>query len=125
MVYRYIYVTLSLILIFCVLFFSWLPYPSFRELSFLPNWLVKWTDEYGNLRTAIPFVPLSIFLRATTSKSYCFCTCLSLAIIAETGQLLLPLRNFDIVDIGYASMGSLIGLCILFMLNILKISTKR
>jgi glycopeptide antibiotics resistance protein len=116
-----------MLLVFSVLFFSWLPHPSFRELSFFPNWLVKWTDEYGNLRTAVPFVPLSIFLKTTIRKSYCFCfcTCVCLAMIAEIGQLLLPLRNFDVMDVGYASMGSLIGLCILFILNVLKNFIKQ
>lgn len=125
MVYRYGYILCCMLLVFSVLFFSWLPHPSFRELSFFSNWLVEWTDKYGNLRTAVPFVPLSFFLKTTIRKSYCFCTCLCLAMIVETGQLLLPLRNFDVEDVGYASLGSLIGLCILFMLNVLKNFIKR
>ncbi|MDH4460399.1 MAG: VanZ family protein [Flectobacillus sp.] len=109
---RKLYIIGVLALAFSVLFFSWLPHPSFRELSFFPNWLVRWTDKYGNLRTAIPFIPLSVFLKVITrtSNGKILLICITLSLLAELGQLLLPLRSFDIGDILYALFGAVIGL---------------
>jgi glycopeptide antibiotics resistance protein len=116
---RNLYIIPVIVFVTCILFFSWLPHPSFRNLPFFPNWLANWTDKYGNLRTAIPFVPLSFFLKITIQKSYgiTLSLCLFLATVAELGQILLPFRSFDFGDILFALIGCIVGLFFFFLFD--------
>lgn len=124
MLLRCLCIIAVLILVFSVFFFSWLPHPSFRELPFFPSWLVRWTDEYENLRTAIPFIPLSIFLKVIThtSNGKNLWICFALAFFAELGQLWLPLRSFDFGDILYALLGAIVGL---FLKRLFELFRKK
>ncbi len=105
--------------LFCILFatilsvfyFSWLPNPSFKTEKYLPNWLIKWTDENGILRTGVPFVLLganAVLLKIKTLSYFkIFWSLFALLFTAEFGQLFLPNRRFDVMDIlvGAGSLG--------------------
>jgi len=113
------------ILVLSVLYFSWLPEPSFRYLSFMPTWLIKWTDRYGRMRTAVPFIPLS-FITYTIwgnkkNNKIIFLILFTLAFLAEFVQLFIPHRFFDLVDIFWAVMGIIIGRTfLLFIKSVIK-----
>lgn len=106
-----------------VFYYSWLPDPSFKNETYLPQWLLKWSNHYYNLRTAIPFVVIGFLLEAfMQDKSSCkiyqnknldFIQNIGIATIivcvAEGGQFLLEKRNQDLMDVFYGIIGSLIG----------------
>jgi glycopeptide antibiotics resistance protein len=106
-----------------VFYFSWLSDPSLESESYLPRWLLNWSNEYYNLRTAIPFVALGFLLEAYTNrkvsydpnsnKNLSFMQNLGISVviafIAEAGQFLIESRNPDIMDVYFAVVGGLIG----------------
>ena len=59
-----------LFVIAVVFYFSWLPDPSFKNETYLPRWLLKWSDHYYNLRTAIPFLAVGFLLEAYTQEKH-------------------------------------------------------
>jgi len=106
-----------------VFYFSWLLDPSLETETYLPQWLLNWSNEYYNLRTAIPFVALGFLLEAysnrkklydtNSNKNLSFIQNLGIsavvAFIAEGGQFLIKSRNPDIMDVYFAIIGSLFG----------------
>ena len=115
------------VLFFSVFYFSWLPNPSFKTEHYLPNWLIRWTDEYGRIRTGVPFVLLganAVLLRLKVFNSIkIFLGLFMLLCVAEFGQLFLPHRHFDYVDILVGSVS--IGLGIFLGEIIVKILSRR
>lgn len=65
---RKIVLLLLLLVISIVFYFSWLSDPSFMNETYLPQWLLNWSNYYYNLRTAIPFVALGFLLEAYTQN---------------------------------------------------------
>ncbi len=120
---------LFLILFCSVFYYSWLPNPSFNTENYMPDWLVAFTNEYINFRTAVPLIFLGIvgtfffFNRPLVYKHYiAFILLLSLSImLAELGQLLIPDRHFDWMDIFWGNIGLLTGCFLgLFLKFVLK-----
>lgn len=130
---RIIVLLIFVILFASVLYYSWLPEPSFDNEIYMPLWLVKFTNEYGILRTGIPFILLGVnivILRVKNLNYFKnFIILLTLLLIAELGQLFLPHRHFDIADILIGTIAIVIGLFIgeLLMYIFKKnfISTKK
>ena len=115
--------TLFILIIFIL---SWLKNANFENISFIPNWLNNWSNIHGQLRTAIPFIPLG-FLLNTYKKKWIvsllgLLICFLVVCIAEIGQLLIPTRVFDIVDIFFGIIGSLFGMVLQNIFK--KIETK-
>lgn len=113
------------LLVLSVLYFSWLPEPSFRYLSFMPKWLIYWTDKYGRMRTAVPFIPISFIAYAIwkdkKKKNLIFLALWLLAFCAEFVQLFIPHRYFDLIDILWAVMGIILGRFLLLLAkNVIK-----
>lgn len=104
--------------IFLVFYFSWLPNPDIGLKSYFPIWLGKWTNRNPNLRTAVPFVFLGLFgelllihnEKSLFKRSLIFICLIAIVTLAELGQLLLPMRHFDIRDIGWGAFGSAFGI---------------
>lgn len=122
------------LVIAAVFYFSWLPDPSFKDQVYLPKWILKWSDHYYNLRTAIPFLAVGFLLEAYSldkssneiknSKNLNFIQNLGIATvivcIAEGGQFLILERNPDLMDVFYGILGSLIGAFVFNLFNKLK-----
>jgi glycopeptide antibiotics resistance protein len=106
-----------------VFYYSWLPDPNMRSETYLPQWLLNWSNQYYNLRTAIPFVAFGYLLEAYTlgktldkidpNKTLVFIQNLGWAaivvFIAECGQFLIKNRSPDLMDVYFGIVGSLIG----------------
>ncbi len=117
-----------------VFYFSWIPEPRLGLSNYVPAWLSAWTDKDTNmnLRTAIPFVFLgllvAVWLLRTHQPWYQWVTgwllLVAVVVIAEAGQLLLPLRHFDWGDIGWGAAGAAAGLLPCFLVYTLVRLTK-
>jgi len=120
---RKIVLLLLLFVIAVVFYYSWLPDPSFRHETYLPKWLLNWSNHYYNLHTAIPFVAVGFLLETYTeqmsaieidhNKNLNFIQNIGIATIiaciAEGGQFLIQKRSPDLMDVAYGILGSLIG----------------
>ncbi len=121
---------LVLIGIIGILYLSWLPQPKLGLVWFVPRWLAEWTDTdaNSNLRTGIPFVILGIIVGSFISgPGYLWYRWLAgwlglvaVVFVAESGQLLLPKRSFDWLDIAWGAAGALAGMSIALIVNQLK-----
>lgn len=114
---------LLLFIIGAVFYFSWLSDPSFSSETYLPSWLLKWSNHYYNLRTAVPFLGLGFLLEIyterndpnetnTNKKLNLIQNIVFAAIIvcvAEGGQFVIQKRSPDFMDIFYGIVGSIIG----------------
>jgi glycopeptide antibiotics resistance protein len=114
---------LLLLVIGGVFYFSWSSDPSLESETYLPKWLLDWSNYYYNLRTAVPFIAFGYLLQVYTqrkisnkmdaNKNLIFIQNLGVAavvvFIAECGQFLIKNRSPDIMDIYFGIIGSLIG----------------
>ncbi|MEZ7498672.1 VanZ family protein [Flavobacterium sp. Arc3] len=114
---------LLLLVIVAVFYYSWLPDPNMRSENYLPQWLLNWSNENFNVRTAIPFVVFGYLLEAYSFKKnsqnknvdrkFVFIRNLGVSavvvIIAECGQFLIKNRSPDFMDIYFGIIGSLVG----------------
>ncbi len=108
-----------------IFYYSWLPNPRFDTETYLPLWLLNWSNTYFNLRTAIPFIPLGYLLEtwvSITTKVYVTKSSLLFRIktiliativvcLAEGGQFFIRNRNPDSLDIVFGILGSVTGSC--------------
>lgn len=94
-------------------------------LSWMPAWLGKWADNYGQLRTAIPFVGLGgilglvLSLRRASIFSWVgtFLALAALVALAELGQVFRPGRVADLWDIFWGIAGAAVGLALVAIPN--------
>lgn len=129
---------LLLFVIGIVFYFSWLTDPSLKTETYLPQWLLNWSNSYYNLRTAIPFVVVGFLLEAYTQHKISngkhhnqdsnFMQNIGIATIivciAEGGQFLIQKRNPDVMDVFFGILGSFIGALGYYLVSIL-INSKR
>ncbi|POY38695.1 hypothetical protein C3L50_11165 [Flavobacterium alvei] len=118
-----IVLVLLFVVVGLVFYFSWLPDSSFKNQIFIPKWLLDWSNENYNLRTAIPFIAVGWLLEVYTqhrnafkikhNKNKNFIQNIGIATIivcmAEGGQFLIQKRNPDLMDVLYGVLGSSIG----------------
>ena len=101
-------------IIIIIFYLSWVRNPNFDQLSVIPNWLNRWSNLHGQLRTAVPFIPLGFLLNTYKKKWYISLTglliCLIVVIIAELGQFFIPTRYPDIIDVFFGVLGALLGM---------------
>lgn len=111
------------IVIAAVFYFSWLSDPSLKSETYLPKCLMKWSNEYYNFRTAIPFVVVGFLLESYAQhmsssgighnknpnfiQNIGFSTII--VCIAEGGQFLIQKRSPDLMDVFFGILGSFIG----------------
>lgn len=130
---KVLFLFLLLLVVSAVFYFSWLSDPSLGSETYLPKWLLNWSNHYYNLRTAIPFVVVGFLLEAYTQhmgsnelfqdKNLNFIQNIGIATIivcmAEGGQFLTQRRNPDLMDVFYGILGSLIGALGYYLVNMI------
>lgn len=81
--------------------------------SYLPMWLLNWSNRYYNLRTAVPFIAFGFLLECYTeyknpneevqNKGLIFMQNTGIALIvvciAEGGQFMIQRRSPDLMDV--------------------------
>jgi len=114
---------LLFIVIGIVFYFSWLSDPSLSSETYIPRWILNWSNHYYNLRTAVPFLAVGFLLetysqhKSLTEVNYNrnlnfiqnIVIAAIIVCIAEGGQFVIKRRNPDLMDIFYGILGSLIG----------------
>lgn len=129
---------LLLFVIGTVFYFSWLSDPGLGSETYLPKWLMNWSNYYYNLRTAVPFVAVGFLLETYTyhmssnkkhhNQNSNFMQNLGIATIivciAEGGQFLIQKRSPDLVDVFFGILGSFIGGVGYYLVNIIM-NSKR
>jgi glycopeptide antibiotics resistance protein len=131
---------LLILLLVCtaaVFYYSWLPDPKLASETYLPAWLLNWSNLHFNLRTAIPFVGIGFFLemwgttpdpkkktKAKVIRSL-FHTVLAAIIVsvAEVGQYFILNRHPDSMDILFGVLGSVFGVFV-YHIGVLLRKTK-
>ena len=97
-----------------VFYFSWVTDGSFKTESVIPNWLLEWSNNNPNLRTAVPFLPIGLLMPFLFSKKKATLLTVFLSFIivsmAELGQFIIPTRVPDHRDVLYGLLGTGIGL---------------
>jgi len=114
---RVAFLVMAISLLGLIFYFSWVPDPAMQDQKWLPRWLRTWADRYDQLRTAVPLVPLGfiggLYLAWRRSPLphwlLLWCTLSNLVLLAELGQVLLPRRRFDLMDVFWGSAGAAVG----------------
>jgi hypothetical protein len=122
---RFLLLTLLILFIIGIFYYSWLPNPSLASENYLPLWLRNWSNIYFNLRTAVPFVGLSFLLelwssitpkkrvyKKWTSRIMNITIAGIIVSIAEIGQFFIAKRHPDSMDLLFGLAGSIIGICL-------------
>lgn len=115
---KYLLIITSVMMTGVILYFSWVPDPNIGDLAILHGWFSDWINSYGNLRTAVPFFVFALFFElvyhwsSLKSRIILIIGSLIIVSIAEVGQLLLPKRHFDLMDIIFGLSGTIMGLII-------------
>jgi len=131
---KYLFYGILLCGISIVFYLSWLPNPDIGDKPFFPEWLAKWTNSNINLRTAVPFVFLGLIGDFTYSNSsvpvwkrraFLLIGLTIIVLLAELGQLIIPLRHFDPGDIMWGITGAVTGISAAITLNKIFGSTTR
>ena len=102
-----------------VLFLSVKSSPAMSEIPWIPASLAGWADRNGDLRTAVPFIPLCLLavlflearlkLKLGLSIRLGAAAGLTLLLSAETAQLWLPGRTFSPADLAWGAAGVFAG----------------
>lgn len=110
---------LLVVVIGAVFYFSWLPDPGLSSETYLPRWLLNWSNHYYNLRTAVPFLAVGFLLELYTENNVSYIKNLNfvqnlgiaalIVCVAEGGQFIIEKRSPDFMDVFYGIAGSLIG----------------
>lgn len=138
MINRILPILLFLVIVI-VFYFSWLPDPRFTNQTYLPHWLLNWSNKYYNVRTGVPFIAFGFLLSAFSqkknannmdaNKNLIFIQNIGVATIvatiAECGQFLVQGRSPDLMDIYYGSIGSLIGAIIYNVFNKIRLRSEK
>jgi len=111
--------------LFCIFYFSWIESPSLAYNKYVPMFVSSWADQEANynIRTAVPLIIVGfccgVILVLKKIKRhlwfYTWVILVFLVFMAELGQLLLPLRSFDIGDVIWGGIGAGLGLIILII----------
>lgn len=119
---RAITTVLFLICTAAIFYYSWLPSSNLRTETYLPQFIIEWTNEYLNLRTAVPFLLLGFFCEAGwesvavyKGRNFLFAgrntivICTVIVCLAEAGQFFISDRHPDFMDIIFGIAGGIFG----------------
>lgn len=119
---RGIIAVIFLICIAAIFYYSWLPSSNLRTETYLPCFIIEWTNEYLNLRTAVPFLLLGFLCQtgwdsaaAYKERNFLFAgkntiiMCTVIVCLAEAGQFFISDRHPDFMDIFFGIAGGICG----------------
>jgi glycopeptide antibiotics resistance protein len=129
-------------ILFCIVgifYYSWLPYNRLGAETYLPSWLLAWSNHYFNLRTALPFFALSFLLQCWYAISgptgreikipfwvFNIIFAAVLVCVVEGGQFFIAHRHPDKMDVFFGVLGSTFGCAIYYCIkNIHKLFFNR
>jgi glycopeptide antibiotics resistance protein len=126
---QYGIVVLLILISVGIFYFSWIPDSNLKSESYLPLWLLNWSNYYFNLRTAVPFVALGFLLDAYYSKkstlkkrkvrfSIWFRNSIAAVVVAffaEGGQFFVLNRHPDLMDVLFGVAGSQLGFLLYYI----------
>ncbi|CAM3762542.1 VanZ family protein [Flavobacterium chungbukense] len=105
-----------------IFYYSWLPSSNLKTETYLPQLIIEWTNEYLNLRTAVPFLLLGFLceMRQQSASYYKERNFLSagkgtiiisavIVCLAEAGQFFISDRHPDFMDIFFGIAGGICG----------------
>lgn len=105
-----------------IFYYSWLPSSNLNTETYLPQFIIEWTNEYRNLRTAVPFLLLGYLcelwqrLEKNNKEMKCFFVqqqtvliCTVIVCLAEAGQFFISDRHPDFMDIFFGVAGGICG----------------
>jgi glycopeptide antibiotics resistance protein len=112
-----------------IFYFSRIPDSNLTCESYLPLWLLNWSNYYFNLRTAVPFVVFGFLLDAYNSKkstrkkrkvrfSIWFRNSIAAVVVAfltEAGQFFVLNRHPDLADVLFGFLGSQLGFLLYYI----------
>lgn len=114
--------SLSLFLVAEIFYLSWLPNGALGEETYLPSWLLAWSNHFFNLRTAVPFFALSFLLQCWYAISgpagreikipfwiFNITFAAVLVCVVEGGQFFIAHRHPDRMDVFFGVLGSILG----------------
>ncbi len=113
MKYKKADVLIGFIILICIaliLYLSWLPKGKLGKETYLPQWILDWSNTNYNIRTGIPFFVLGYFIALKSRFWTSFSLCFGVVLLAEIGQFFLPGRHPDVMDVFYGALGALIGI---------------
>lgn len=115
----------AFLLVVILVYFSFRSDPHFRSIDWMPDWLIRFGDQYPDFRTFVPFFCFAAilpFLARNHDPSNCKNTRTGVALLmgfligSECLQLTIPTRSFSWADIGWGTLGITLGIfssCIL------------
>jgi glycopeptide antibiotics resistance protein len=125
----------SLLLVFEIFYLSWLPNGHLGAETYLPSWLLAWSNDHFNVRTAVPFFALSFLLEVWHSINptigiikkipfWIINLTLATALVCtvELGQFFIARRHLDGIDVFFGCMGSVLGCFAHFIFNFFTVS---
>ncbi|OXA74389.1 hypothetical protein B0A67_01010 [Flavobacterium aquidurense] len=117
--------TIIIFLLVCtgsIFYYSWIHNPGLETETYLPLWIRKWSNEYYNLRTAVPFVVLGYLLEvwqrlsnaagAANQSPFRLKNFIIIAVVvclAEGGQFFIATRQPDFMDVFFGISGGIFG----------------
>jgi glycopeptide antibiotics resistance protein len=117
------FICLLVFIVVVIFYFSWIPDSHLGSESYLPSWLLNWSNHYFNLRTAVPFVVFGFLLKACNSKKSSdkkrnsnfgvwfrnSVVAVFVVSLAEGGQFFVLNRHPDLADVLFGFLGSQLG----------------
>lgn len=112
---------LFLICTAAIFYYSWLPSSNLRTETYLPQFLINWTSEYLNLRTAVPFLALGYLcevreditdyktIKHFFARPQTIIICAVIVCLAEAGQFFISDRHPDFMDVFFGVVGGFCG----------------
>ena len=127
---QFVIVSLSLFLVAEIFYLSWLPNGQLGAETYLPSWLLAWSNHYFNLRTALPFFALSFLLQCWYAISgptgreikipfwvFNIIFAAVLVCVVEGGQFFIAHRHPDRMDVFFGVLGSALGTAIYYCIK--------
>jgi len=121
-----------------IFYYSWIHSPGLETETYLPFWLREWSNEYYNLRTAVPFVVLGFLLEVWQRFSHNaepvnsvpfrlknFIITTLVVCLAEGGQFFIVTRQPDFMDVFFGIVGGVTGSLVYYLIEKINLLFRK